>query len=84
MKALVLAVVVTGCAMAPPADRESVEYERNDARLKASERFEVLEQACRASGGTVYMDRSWGGRLSPTASDMRTARCAAPLSLRLR
>jgi hypothetical protein len=80
VKGLVLAIVVTGCAMAPPVDREAARYEREDARLRAIERFEVLKQACRASGGTVYMDRSWGARFRPTLSDLRTARCAVPLS----
>jgi hypothetical protein len=80
VKAIVLAIVVTaGCATVPPADRESAEYERNDARLRAVERFEAFEQACRASGGTVYVvDRSWG-MSSPTLSDMRAASCAASL-----
>jgi hypothetical protein len=79
MKAIVLAIVVTaGCASALPVDRESAEYERNDARLRAIERFEVFEQACRASGGVVFVvDRSWS-RSSPTLSDMSAANCAAP------
>jgi hypothetical protein len=76
VKAIVLTIVVTaGCAMAPPVDRESAAYERNDAQLRAIERFEVLTQVCRASGGTVYLDRS-RGRFSPALSDMRAARCA--------
>jgi len=80
VKALVLAIVVNaGCAMAPPADREAVEYERTDARLRAIDQFEVLKKACRASGGIIFMERGWG-RYSPTPSDMRTARCATSLS----
>lgn len=80
MKATILGIVVaSGCAMAPPADREAVEYERIDAQLKATERLEVLKRSCRASGGVVYMTRS-RGRTPPTASDMRTARCEMPFS----
>lgn len=84
MQATVLAIVGTaGCAMAPPADYESRQYKRIEARLTAIERFEALQQACRAAGGAVYMDRSWG-RFPPTPSDMRTARCSGPLSRALR
>jgi hypothetical protein len=84
MKAIVLAIIFTaGCATTPPADRESVEYERADAQLTVVERFEAFQEACQASGGTVYVDRGWGGNLRTprdAVSDGRTAKCATALS----
>ncbi|HZD53759.1 MAG TPA: hypothetical protein VE175_11980 [Woeseiaceae bacterium] len=76
MKAIWLAfALVAGCAAAPH-DGESVQYARDDARIRAVERFEALEERCRASGGTVYMDRSYA-RFPPTVSDLRSATCGA-------
>jgi hypothetical protein len=77
VKALVLAIVLNaGCAVAPVD--EAVEYERADARLKAIEQFQLLRKACRASGGVIYIEESWG-RLKPTPIDLRTVRCASTM-----
>lgn len=77
VKSLVLAVVVTaGCAVAPVD--EKVEYERADARLRAIEQYELLKQACRASGGVIYVEESWGS-LRSTPIDLRMVRCGSPM-----
>jgi hypothetical protein len=78
VRTLVLAIVINaGCAVAPVD--EAAKYERADARLKATEQFELARQACRASGGVVYVDESWG-RLKPTLIDLRMMRCVSPMS----
>lgn len=75
LKGLVLAIVVNaGCAMAPVD--EAVEYERADALLEAMEQFESLKRACRASGGVMHIEESWG-RFTPTLIGLRTAKCAS-------
>jgi hypothetical protein len=76
--ALVLAILVNaGCAVTPV--NEAMEYERADARLEAIEQFELLKQACRASGGVIYTDEGWG-RLKPTLIDLRMVRCISRVS----
>lgn len=74
MKIIVIMVVLlTGCATSP-AEREQTTYKRLDERARAVDRYEALVRTCRAAGGTVQMDRSWG-RFSPTASELQQARC---------
>jgi hypothetical protein len=75
MKALMLAfVIAAGCASAP-ADREAAEYERVDSKFRATERYQALRQACRASGGVIFLDRTWG-RFPVSAREMATAKCS--------
>jgi hypothetical protein len=89
VKALVIAIAIlngaagAGCAAAPSEQRASMAYEREDARVRAVEQFELLKQSCRAKGGTLYMERDWGGRFAPKTSEIRSARCgvAVPVSL---
>ena len=79
MKALITAfMIMAGCSMAPPADRESLEYDRIDARLKATERYNALRQACRASGGIIILEGAFG-RVQHSPSELKTARCVKKL-----
>ena len=74
MKALITAfMIMAGCSMAPPADRESLEYDRIDARLKATERYNALRQACRASGGIIILEAA--SRFPHSPRELETARC---------
>lgn len=76
--AVLFITATAGCAM-QPVDAESAEYEREDARLEAMDQFNALARACRAAGGTIYIDRD-AGSLPPTVTEIRSARCAEPLS----
>lgn len=75
--AMVLAIAMTAGCATTPVDRELVEYQRTDALFEAMDRFEVLKRRCRAAGGAIYVNGSWG-KMAPTLSDIRSARCAAP------
>jgi hypothetical protein len=84
VKALVITIAIingvgAGCATVPSEQRASIAYEREDTRLKALEDFELLKQSCRARGGTLYMDRNWGGRFAPRTSEIRSARCGVAI-----
>lgn len=80
MKALITAfMIMAGCSMAPPADRESLEYDRIDSRLKATERYNALRHACRTSGGIIVLEAA-SGRVQHSPSELKTARCVKRLS----
>ncbi len=82
MKANLLALIaITGCAATPPVDevRESAQYQRADARLKAADRYRQIDKMCRAAGGTVYVRRS--GRFPLTRSELQSATCGLPPGL---
>ena len=76
--AVLVIATAGGCAM-PPLDAETAEYNRVDTQLEAIDEYEALARACRAAGGTVYIDRD-GGALAPRVSEIRSARCAEPVS----
>ncbi len=79
MKAsLLVLIAATGCAATPPVDevRESAQYQRADARLKAVDRYRQMDEMCRAAGGTVYVRRS--GPFPMTRSELQSATCALP------
>ena len=70
---VVLLLVTAGCALSP-VDRESREYERMDAEIRAAERFETLQRRCRAAGGVPWVQGNWG-KTRPRASDTKMASC---------
>lgn len=70
--------VLGGCAISPLPDPEAAEYRRADSHIRAIEHANALKRSCRAAGGTVLMERSWG-RFPPTVNDLRSARCVAGL-----
>jgi hypothetical protein len=57
-------------------DRETAEYERIDAQVRAAERLQSFERACKTAGGIVILDGDWG-RILPKARDLKMARCGA-------
>jgi hypothetical protein len=63
----------------PAVDAETAEHNQVDARLEAIDEYKALRRECPAAAGTVYIDRN-GGSLAPSESEIRSARCAAPLS----
>jgi hypothetical protein len=71
---VLLFIVATGCTTVQPEQRESMEYERIDARLKATEKFKMLRSGCRAAGGIVVVEGN-ASRLPRSALEMKTARC---------
>lgn len=71
---LLVLVMVSGCATVPPADRETMEYKRIDARLRQTERFNALKVACRAAGGIVVVEGG-SSRLPRLPMEMNSARC---------
>ena len=76
MRELVLALVLAaGCTTVPPAERESLEYKRIDARLKATEEYNALRVACRAARGIVVVEGGNATRLPRSARELDTARC---------
>jgi hypothetical protein len=74
VRALLIAVTITaGCASGPvDADRE---YARDDARIRAFEKYQALRQDCHAKGGVLVVDGI--GRFGPSTFDPRTARCTS-------
>lgn len=80
LEALAFALWFTaGCAMAPVDEAEK--YEREDARIRATEQFEAMQRACRASGGVVIFEGGWGRATHPTPADLRMATCASRAAL---
>jgi predicted component of type VI protein secretion system len=71
---VLLLLLVAGCTTVPPEQRESMQYERIDARLKATEKFNVLRAGCRAAGGIVVVEGN-ASRLPRAGVEMKTARC---------
>lgn len=72
--ALILAIALNaGCAGTPVDD--VTEYRRADARIRATEEFESLKQACRAAGGVIFVNDGGGRLREPSLQDLRMAKC---------
>ncbi|HEX2138192.1 MAG TPA: hypothetical protein VHG33_00630 [Woeseiaceae bacterium] len=81
-----LAVVslMPACAVGPSAgDADLREYRRADDRIEAAENFNRLQRNCAAMGGAVVLPRDSGGRMPPTAAELRLATCSARPGARL-
>ena len=75
MREMVLVLVVAaGCTSMLPAERESMEYEKMDARLRATEQYDALRTGCSAAGGTIVLEGS-GSRLPRSSKELSSARC---------
>ena len=75
MRELVLALALAaGCSTIPPAERESVEYKRIDARLQATDEYNALRAGCRAARG-ILMVEGGPSRLHRSPIDMKSVRC---------
>lgn len=81
---MLTAFVLAGCAAAtdkPDSDREGLEYRRAAERIEAREQFEAFKKDCARSGGVVFVERYFGGRVArtPTAEEMKAASCSPPV-----
>lgn len=77
------AVLVGGCAAGTDTRdnrSEDMQYRNENERIEARERFEGFKRSCARSGGIVFMERHYGGRLAktPTPEEMKTASCSPP------
>ena len=55
MKAVLLTLLLFGCASEPLTEQEK--YERANRRVLAHEAFERMQEQCRSGGGIVVVDR---------------------------
>lgn len=81
LEALALALCMTAGCTTGPVD-EAEEYQRKDARIRATEQFRAMQRACRAAGGVVVTEGGWGRLTQPTPMDLTRATCASRAALR--
>jgi hypothetical protein len=76
--ALLALLVLWGCASGPPDAklRADAEYRRADARLGATEEFELRKDMCAQAGGVLQVRRMSASRQPPRVRDMQRATCS--------
>lgn len=75
-----LVILLAACASQPPEPAEIAarEYDRENARIEATEAFLERKRQCAMRGGVMAIPRTTISSLPPTASELRIARCASP------